>query len=388
MKILLVSWSILPRPGGSSIIVENLAQNFQPEELVVFGGRGLWQKPLSRIAGMPKFIYFFSEFNILGRGDRFFAGLRKWRFRSLVEKIKSVIREERIDQVIGVFPDALYCEAAARAALELGVPFSAYFHNTYLDNAAIRDPRAESIQNFIFEQSQHIFVMSKGMQELFQDNYGLTKVSPLVHTHQQLPEQEPEIATFPPDKEHFRLVAIGNFNESNIEATVRLARAISQDTRFSLDLYTHVPALLLRQRGLHPDWYNHRGFIAPGSVHGALQDYDICVLTHGFTGGYGETEYRTIFPTRTIPLLLSGKPILAHSPPGSFLNDFIRENQCAELVDQPEAEAIIRGLEKIINDPDHRSQLVRAASQTAVQFYGPEVVKKLKNTLQEKVRPV
>ena len=34
MKILLVSWSTLPNAGGSSVIVENLARNFESEELV------------------------------------------------------------------------------------------------------------------------------------------------------------------------------------------------------------------------------------------------------------------------------------------------------------------------------------------------------------------
>ena len=38
MKILMVSWSILPRAGGSSVIVESLAQNFKRDELIVLGG--------------------------------------------------------------------------------------------------------------------------------------------------------------------------------------------------------------------------------------------------------------------------------------------------------------------------------------------------------------
>ena len=44
MKILLVSWSILPYAGGSSIIVENLAKNFRKEELIVLGSSTFFRK--------------------------------------------------------------------------------------------------------------------------------------------------------------------------------------------------------------------------------------------------------------------------------------------------------------------------------------------------------
>lgn len=107
------------------------------------------------------------------------------------------------------------------------------------------------------------------------------------------------------------------------------------------------------------------------------------MLTHGFSGGYGTIEYKTIFPTRTIPFLLSGKPIFAHSPKGSFLNDFILENNCAELVDIAATDAIIAGLERITNSAAYQEKLVKASRKTATLFYGPHVVQQLKSTLSQ-----
>ena len=106
------------------------------------------------------------------------------------------------------------------------------------------------------------------------------------------------------------------------------------------------------------------------------------MITHGFHGGYGSVEYQTIFPTRTIPFLLSGKPILVHSPPGSFLNDFIQEHKCAELVDEANEESIIAGFEKITNNAAYQKGLVKAAAKTAQLFYGPKVVQELRSLLQ------
>lgn len=382
MKLLIVSWSTLPNPGGSSVIMENLAQNFGQDELVVLGSKTLFgPRPPARRKDMPEFRYYFTEMYLFGRGYRYFRWFRKWRFKPLINKIRSIILEEKIDYVIGVYPNDFYCLAACRAAKAMGVPFSSYFHNTFADNVAITDPKAELVQKEIFDQSEWVFVMSKGMQAFYQEQYPDIRVKPLVHTFNAFPSPKSHTGIPGIGKKHYKLVAIGNFNESNLEATIRFARAIKEDPRFSLSLFTHVPKVLLQRRGLDPELYEHRGFITPSAVHQALQEFDICVLTHGFSGGYGEVEYRTIFPTRTIPLLLSGKPIIAHSPPGSFLNDFIRENQCAELVEQPYEQAVIRGLETIISKEHRQQQLVASARETAHQFYGPEVADQLKFVL-------
>ena len=113
VKTLIVSWSILPRSGGSSVIVEHLAENFGKDELVVFGGKpfGAAKAPTRNPNG-PEFRYFSSEISLFGRGARFFNFLRNGRFSALVKAIKEVIASENIGYVIGVFPDSMYCLAA------------------------------------------------------------------------------------------------------------------------------------------------------------------------------------------------------------------------------------------------------------------------------------
>ncbi|MFK7809341.1 MAG: hypothetical protein AB8F74_16165 [Saprospiraceae bacterium] len=391
MKILLVSWSTLPNKGGSSIIVENLAKNFSREELVVLGSKTLFQKnDVKRPVGGPEFIYFWSELYFMGRGYRYFIWFRKWRLRPLIEKIKSLIKTKQITHVVGVYPNPFYCHAACIAAREMQVPFSSYFHNTYLENVAITDPKAEAIQKEIFEESEHIFVMSKGMQRFYEKKYQLDKFKPLIHTFNAYPENISNRSTDKTqgtdrlpgtNKKHYKLVAIGNFNESNMDASARFADAIRGNPKYSLSLYTHVPKVLLNKRGLDTTGIEYKGFVDPDEVHQVLQEYDICVLTHGFTGGYGEIEYQTIFPTRTIPLLLSGKPIIAHSPNGSFLNDFINENNCAALVTEASKEAILNSLEKITTDENYQQELAKASKATVKKFYGPSVALEWKTIL-------
>jgi glycosyltransferase involved in cell wall biosynthesis len=382
MKILLVSWSILPQSGGTSVIIENLAKNFSKDEMIVLGAKTLFQNnDIDRNPKQATFRYFFSEMYLFGRGYRYFIWFRKWRHRPLVNHIKKIIKEEKIDHVIGVYPNPFYCLAACQAAKDMGIPFSSYFHNTYTENVAITDPNAEAIQAEIFDYSRHIFVMSKGMQRFYEKKYQLKKFIPLVHTFDEYPKNTPLTGIPKTDKKHYKLVAIGNFNESNLDATKRFLEAIKNHPQFSLSVYTHVPKLLLQKRGLDTFLFEHKGSVAPEEIHDILQAYDICVLTHGFTGGYGEVEYQTIFPTRTIPFLLSGKPIIAHSPKGSFLNQFIKENNCAALVDEASETAIIKALENLCKNEKYQQELVDAAQKTSEQFYGPNVANFLKKTL-------
>lgn len=386
MKILLVSWSILPQSGGSSVIVEQLAQNFSRDELIVFGS-SQWNRKNTpqRDPNGPTFKYFFSEMYFMGRGNRYFSWFRKGRFPKLVSTLEKLIRTEKIDHVIGVYPNDLYCLAASRAANQANVPFSSYFHNTYTDNVAITDAKAPAIQAEIFANSRHVFVMSKGMQAFYKEKYKLKNLSPLVHTFDQYPDESTMSGLPGTEKEQYQLVAIGNFNESNLDATRRLLEAIKDHPKYHLSVYTHVPKLLLQQRGLNTNLFTHKGSVNPEQIHAELQHYDICVLTHGFEGGYGEIEYKTIFPTRTIPMLLSGKPIFAHSPKGSFLNSFIEEHRCAALVDTADPTKIVEELDRITGDITHQKQLVQQAKAAAQQFYGPTVSQQLKSTLKTTV---
>lgn len=373
----------MPQSGGSSVIVENLAKNFSKDEIIILGSATWNQKNIpSRDPNGPIFNYFFSELYFMGRGYRYFTWFRRWRFKPLIKEIKRLIIKEKIDHVIGVYPNPFYCLAASRAANSLNISFSSYFHNTYIENTAITDSKAERYQAEIFTNSKNIFVMSKGMQQFYEEKYQLDKFVPLVHTFNKFPDELKIDKLKEVKKDKFNLVAIGNFNESNLEATKRFLGAIANNPKYTLSIYTHVPKILLAKRGLDTSLFEHKGAVLPEEIHSVIQNYDICILTHGFTGGYGEIEYKTIFPTRTIPLLLSGKPIFAHSPKGSFLNNFIQENLCAELIEDQDQKKVIEGLDKVADNIAYQKELVNNSKKAANQFYGPIVTKELLTKLE------
>lgn len=380
-KLLFVSWQLKPARGGSVEIAEKLLRNFAADEVAVIGELGLLKRMPTHTSGQPRVRYFRSGFSLFGRGARFFGWFRWLLLGALVRRIVRIAREEQVDCILAVFPDEFFCYAACLAARRLSLPFSTYFHNTYLDNEAVDQRRGEIIQPALFGDSECIFVMSEGMKRFYVQKYGLSNVVPLVHTFDKYPSLPAPTINDLREQETVRVVLFGNFNHSNSEATARFVNAVSSLPQYDVSFYTHVPIPLLRLRGIDTDRINHRGYIDDSQLIDELQQYDIVVLTHGFTGAYGSVEYRTIFPTRTIPMLLCQKPLLVHSPREAFLTDFVREHDCGIVVDEPRDADVVKGLTEIVENPERAAELVRNAKKTVAMFYGPAVSMVLRRTL-------
>ena len=378
--MLVVAMPINPSRGGSVIIMEKLIKHFSRDEVVLFGELPPLGKAPKRDADRPQAHYFRSKFSLLGRGDRFLAPIRWMLFSLLVRKIRRTIEREKCDYVLGVYPDEYYCYAACLAAKQAGVRFSTYFHNTYIDNEAIDATRGNKIQPVLLESSEFVFVISDGLKRFYQRQYGLDNVITLVHTFEDLPAAEQPRESLS-EKDSVSLVLIGNFNQSNIEATRRLVDAVSQSDRYRIYMYTHVPIALLKMRGIDTSRIQHMGYIDDANLIVELRKYDIAVLTHGFDGGYGPIEYETIFPTRTIPMLLCGRPILVHSPPNAFLTEFTKHHHFGHLVDVKDKEALIQGLDRISNDTSYATDLTQTASKTVMRFHGANVASVLRETI-------
>ena len=96
-----------------------------------------------------------------------------------------------------------------------------------------------------------------------------------------------------------------------------------------------------------------------------LGQADILLLPHGFSGSLSQVEYSTIFPTKTIEYLISGRPILAHTPPGAYLTRFLKQHDCALVVETPDPAALAVAIRRLRTDGSLRSRLVRNALAAA-----------------------
>lgn len=385
-KLLLVSRTIPPAHGGSAYITHQLAKGLPAKDIRVVGGARR-PFPLKASYDGVEYDYLFSEINWRGHGDRFFEPLRWLLFPLVLCRLFGIARRQKSTAVLATFPDGYYLLAAWIVARMRHLRFYTYFHNTYADNrTGIAGIMARRLQRRYLRDSVRIFTMSEGMNALFAERYpdAVSKLTVLPHTFTA--PWPPAAAAFNAKMHHpCRLVFIGTINQSNLEATRRLFQVIARHPdRWHLDIYSPSNKNLLEIKyglDLSAKGILHRGSVPQEAVSTILQECDICLLTHGFSGAYSLVEYQTIFPTRTIPLLLSGRPILAHSPPHAFLTRFLTERDCAEMVSVAVPDALEAALNHLIADPGRRERLVRNQFKAAAYFYGPDVVARLRADL-------
>jgi glycosyltransferase involved in cell wall biosynthesis len=237
---------------------------------------------------------------------------------------------------------------------------------------------AEALQPRMFKRAEHVFVMSDGMAELYRAHYPGIRCSPLVHSFN---EEVPAFGPPPTPGSPLRLTISGNIYEVCRDATERFCAALSRVADTELTLLTATPRSYLATLACCA-----RTSIAQllrRKVVENLRKADILVLPHGFTGAYSAVEYQTIFPTRTIEYLISGRPILAHAPPDCYLTRFLKENDCALIVDNPNIEQLIDAIQTLRENESLRSKLVRNALIAAERFHAPRVAGALRERLSE-----
>ena len=373
-KILLLSWRVPPDLTGASIVVMNLAQQFTRDKMIVAG-----EKPFGKTAfrwrpEWPEIVYVQSMWPVTNRG------LRWWRmiqFPRLVWNCLRLVRRHKVGTMVVVLPSAQFLFAGYLVARWTGCRFYPYFHNTYYECRQGLERRfAAWLQKRVFASAEHVFVMSEGMSELYQERYPGVAQTPLLHTfNEALPAAEMRPLGSP-----LRFAFAGNVNQSCEDAMVRLAGAVLECPGARLSIISGTPRRHLENLGLLGERTSHET-VPRDAMLRRLAEADVVLLPHGLTGPDSREEYLTIFPTKTIECLICGRPILAHCTAGSFLARFLRENDCALVVDEPDVAALREAITKLRTDADLRLRLVRNALKTAERFQASRVAEELRARL-------
>ena len=364
---LLLSWGVPPVKTGSAVIVGNLARQFHPDEMVVASELPHGEERGTFGESGPRLSYIARTWPALWRGARWW---RRAQLPLMIARAIRLCRKYRCSNVIAVFPNEEFLIVGYVVSLLTGSRFFMYMHNTWLENrqgVALRI--AEVLQPRMFKRAAHVFVMSEGMAELYRAHYPGLRCSPLVHSFNQ---EVPAFVPPPSPGSPLRLTISGNIYEVCRDATSRFCEALSRMADTELTFLTGTPKSYLADLGL----LRENVLCATAEqdeVVENLRKADILVLPHGFTGSYSAIEYQTIFPTRTIEYLISGRPILAHAPPDCYLTRFLRENDCALIVDNPSIEQLIKAIQLLRENEILRSKLVRNALAAAEIFQASKV---------------
>jgi glycosyltransferase involved in cell wall biosynthesis len=283
-----------------------------------------------------------------------------------------------VHTIISVFPKEEFLLAGYLTACWTGARFFPYFHNCYVENRkAIGLLSARWLQSRVFARAERVLVISEGLAELYRARYPAVDIFVLPHSFN---EDVPAFVPPPAPRSPPSLVLSGNINESCRDAAVRVSQAVAQHPNATLKLLSGTAPSVVARLGMLHARVRH-ATVTREVLLSELSGADIVVLPHGLSGAAAPEEYQTIFPTRTIEYLICGRPILAHAPADCFLTRFLKEHDCALVVDQPSCAAIVDAIECLRTDAELRSRLVRNALRTAQAFRAPKVAANLRQHL-------
>jgi glycosyltransferase involved in cell wall biosynthesis len=378
-KILYLSWSVPPDTSGSAIIALNLARQFTREEMVVAGEKPYGKPPVQWKPEWPEVCYVQSVWPFTGRGLRWW---RWFQFPFVVVRCLWLVWRRRIDRIVVVYPKGQFLLAGYLVACLTGCKLFAYLHNTYELRKGFHRRLTAWAHERVFRRASHVFVMSEGMSEFFCERFPHLKQTPLLHSFN---ERVPEYREPPPVGSPMRFIFCGNLVTCK-DAAGRLAEAVARASNTSLSILSGDDPAALRQAGLLRQG-TACAMVARDEIPDRLRQADVLLLPHNFY--YPEAardEFRTIFPTKTIEYLISGRPILAHSPADSFLTKFLVENDCALVVDRPDVGALCEAIERLRSDAELRARLVKNALRTAERFQAHRVAAEFHRWVDEPVK--
>jgi glycosyltransferase involved in cell wall biosynthesis len=381
-RILMTSFVVSPEPSADAFVINGLLSQFDPSEVVVAAERcPANPTDQTHLAAGHRVHFVTTKWTWPRRGQRFVHWVRWALLPRTVYRLTSIARRERCEIVFANFPDAHLLMASYIVARRLRLALFPFFHNTYRENRrGFARLWATWLQRRVFRRAGVVFVMSEGMQHELAKLYPEVDFRPLVHTFAQdipsfapLPEIEPT---------RIRLGYMGSVSEANLDALRRICGMVNTTPNFNLTLYSFAAEWHLNKEGLVGERIR-RQQPADGELIDALRQNDLLILPHGLTGGLAPIEYRTIFPTRTIPYLLSGRPIVAYSAKDSFLSRWLRTHDCAEVVEDPDPAVLKAAIERLCDDPRRREQLARNALAAAENFRASRVVAEMKRTINQ-----
>jgi glycosyltransferase involved in cell wall biosynthesis len=135
--------------------------------------------------------------------------------------------------------------------------------------------------------------------------------------------------------------------------------------------------------GIDADAFEPR--LAPEDFRARVARADVAFVGLSFDSPHPDV-IATATPARLPEYMASGTPILVHAPAGSHVAEYARREDFAEVVDEPDPEALAAGLRRVIGDGDRSSMRVRRARELAVSRHDHRVVARALRELLDRIR--
>lgn len=285
-------------------------------------------------------------------------------------RLTRVLKQEHVRAIVVCSGDLVAIPAAYLVSLIQRMPLYLYMFDHYRYQSVNRIDRfiAARAERLAAKRSKVVIVPNESLGDVFHHDYG---VRPAI-IHNPIDSSEVDISDskpWPVDLAEIKIVYTGQVYAAQYDALSRLVQAIKlldQQYPLKLHLYTAQPRAVIEQAGISGPVEFH-GYCPPAQIRQIQQNAHILYLPLAFVSPYPEI-ITTSAPSKFGEYLASGRPILAHVPPG-FISRYIHEHDCGYFVDQPSSELLAETIRTIVLDDERRVQVTRnAIARARVDF--------------------
>lgn len=348
-KRVLISTQVFPpMSSGSSIILYELLRHLPAEEMAAVCG--IPDPPLSHLPSLGV-----EQTRVLLAGSlkwtvRLERRLPNWYLAMVRPRVVAEARRHGVQRIYAHFPNSAFLIAGWEAAETLDLPLTVYFDILWEESSPGAVPLARKYEKVILERADQRFAITEFAADYLERKHGRKfEVIPHLIDASDLPDGLRPMADDAPAKIHF---CGGIYPRMNQDSVVRLAAAAAiASVRPAIEFCSPaLPTELVRQG------YSCR-YVNRDSLRAAQHASTILYLPQAFESDH-PLMIRNNFPTKAMEYLCSGRPILVHSPPDSYLTWLARREGFALVVDRPDVGELAAAIDRLARDRDLQSELV------------------------------
>lgn len=361
-----VSSSFPPQTSGSAVLLSNLLSHYDAG-MIAIAGHNPYLRPDPAFAP-PCPTQHLALPQLLGRVYERLRRIYPAVFCATIRRsLRNAFQRRDAGVVLGVYPREDYFVAGFRAATDLGVPFYAYMHDLWAENmppASALRRFAEQWEPIILRRSHRILCMTEAMQEYYGKKYGI-HADLLPHTVRERDYLEALAEPRPAKMAKPTVLFVGAVSPAmNLDALRVLASAselLPQDYEMlfctSMDLASLTRAGIVSSR-------LKATYVSRAEVQHLQSQAHVLVAPLSHKNCCRE-EVQTVFSTKLLEYLVSGRPIVIFAPDGSYQAESASRNGWGYVVTEDSPAALAAAIQKVITDERLTAALVRGALQEA-----------------------
>jgi glycosyltransferase involved in cell wall biosynthesis len=358
-----------PQVSGSAILLSNLLSEYSGEVNVLAGYDEYAKSDLA--FEPPCFTVPLGIGSVVRLSPRLFSRLRRTVpgvvSRILQGSIYRALKKLGSDLVMAAYPHDIYLVATYLAVRRLGLPLYVHMHDLWMEvkpEGTTAARFAEQWEPIILKDATRVLCMTEAMQDHYQKKYNLaTGLLPHSISEKDFLTAAPGLRA--PQLPHPTVLFVGGVSAAMNMDALRVLAAASEllPKEYELLFCTQSDVATLKRDGIVSSRLRVQYVSRATAQHLQAQAHVLVApLSHNNCAVH---EVRTVFSTKLLEYLISGRPIVIFAPDDSYHAESARKNGWGYVVTTDSPAALAKAIERVATDEDLAGRLVEAALREA-----------------------